>query len=95
MVDGEACALSTSAMTRAFSHLYLRDPSFDLGALLKPVDPELYTVAAEAVKDQVEGLLRKFLAIDTAGTAGGKDGCDSDVIINNEVPQVGDGGIQG
>ena len=42
MVEGEARALFTSAATRIFSHLYLWDPTFDLGALLEPVDPELH-----------------------------------------------------
>ena len=57
MVEGEAHALSTSAMMRVFSHLHLRDPSTDFGALLEPVDEEHCTAATEAVKDQVEALL--------------------------------------
>ena len=86
MVEGEARALSISAAMCVFSHLYLRDPSFDLGPLLEPVDPELYAATAEAVKDQVEALLRKFLAVDPMTTADGKDG---------GPPQAGDGGAQG
>ena len=58
MVEGEARALFTSAATRIFSHLHLRDPSFDLGVLLEPVDPELHDAAAE----------------DPAAAADGKDG---------------------
>ena len=38
MVEGEARALSSSAMTRVFSHLHLRDSNIDLGALLEPMD---------------------------------------------------------
>ena len=38
MVEGEAHALSASAMTRFFSHLHLHDPSTDFGPLLEPVD---------------------------------------------------------
>ena len=92
MVEGEARALSTSSMTRVFSHLYLQDPSFDFGALLEPVDAELYTAAAEAVKDQVEALLRKFLAVDPVTTADGKDGGD---VVDGGPPQAGDRGAQG
>nr|XP_020197897.1 uncharacterized protein LOC109783714 [Aegilops tauschii subsp. strangulata] len=51
MVEGEARALSSSAMTRIFSHLHLRDPSTDLGALLEPVDEGRCAAAAEVVKD--------------------------------------------
>ena len=79
-------------MTRTFSHFHLRDPSFNFGALVEPVDPELYAAAAEAVKDQVEGLLRKFLAVDPVTTAGGKDDGD---VTDDGAPQVGDGGVQG
>ena len=51
MVEGEARALFTSAMKCIFSHLRLWDPSFNLGVLLKPVDPERHDAAAEAVKE--------------------------------------------
>ena len=59
LVEGEACALSSSALTRDFSHLYLHDPSIDLSELLEPVE------------GQVEALLKKFLAIDPAPPADG------------------------
>nr|XP_020154924.1 MAP7 domain-containing protein 1-like [Aegilops tauschii subsp. strangulata] len=71
MVEGEARALSSSALTRVFSHLHLRDPNADLGVLLEPVDEERCEAAAEAVKGQVEALLKKFLAIDPAPPADG------------------------
>ena len=64
MVEGEARTLSTSAVTRVFSHLHLCDPSFDFGTLLEPVDPERCAAPTEAVEDQVEALLQKFLAVD-------------------------------
>jgi hypothetical protein len=92
MVEGEARALSASPATRVFSHLHLRDSSFDFGALLEPVDPELQDAAVEAVKGQVEALLRKFLAVDPVPTADGKDGGD---VVGDRTPQVGNGGIQG
>ena len=50
MVEEEARTLSTSAVTRVFSHLHLCDPSFDFGTLLEPVDEEHCTTATEAVK---------------------------------------------
>nr|XP_020170420.1 translation initiation factor IF-2-like [Aegilops tauschii subsp. strangulata] len=71
MVDGEARALSASALTRVFSHLHLRDPSVDLDALLELMDEEHCEAAAQAVKDRVEALLQKFLAIDPAPPADG------------------------
>ena len=92
MVEGEAHALFTSAATHIFNHLHLRDPSFDLGALIEPMDPELHDVAAEAVKKQVESLLQKFLCVDPATAADGKDGGD---VVDGGPPQAGDGGVQG
>ena len=69
MVEGQARTLFTSAVTRIISHLHLWDLSFDLGALLEPLDPELHDVAAEAVKEKVEALVRKFLYVDPAAAA--------------------------
>ena len=102
MVEREARMLSTSAVMHVFSHLHLRDPSFDFGALLEPVDPERYAAAAEAVEDQVEALLRKFLAVDPATTADGTadptttadDTGDGDVV-DDRAPLTGDGDTQG
>ena len=92
MVEREAPALSSSAVTRIFSHLYLRDPSFDLGALLEPMNPELQDSIAEAMKDQVEALLQKFPAIDPVTAADGMDGGD---VVDGGPPQVGNSGAQG
>lgn len=92
MVEGEARILSSSALTCAFSHLYLRDASFDFTALLEPVHPESCATAGEAVKGPVEALLKNFLTVGPAAAADGKDNGD---IIDDETPQVGDGGVQG
>nr|XP_020147614.1 CCR4-NOT transcription complex subunit 3-like [Aegilops tauschii subsp. strangulata] len=40
LVEGEAHALSSAALTRVFSHLHLRDPDAYLDELLEPVDDE-------------------------------------------------------
>ena len=50
LVEGEARALSSAALTRVFSHLHLRNPDADLDELLEPMDDERYTAIAEAVK---------------------------------------------
>ena len=100
MVEGEARTLSTLAVTRVLSHLHLPDPSFDFGALLEPVDPERCTATAEAVKDQVEALLKKFLAINPAPPADGaaspatklNDTTDDDAADGKALP---DNGAQG
>ena len=92
MVEGEAHMLFTLAATLIFSHLHLRDPSFDLGVLLEPVAPELHDDAAKAVRKQVVALLQKFLYIDPATVAGGKDGGD---IVDDGPPRASDGGVQG
>ena len=94
----ERPARSASAMTRVFSHLHLRDPSIDLGALLEPMDEERRTTAAEAVKDLVEALLEKFLTIDPAPPADGAADPtatgDGDVVDEGAL-HVGDDSTQG
>ena len=92
MVEGEALVHYTSAVKRVVNHLYLWDTIFDLGALLEPTAPKSYTTTAEAVKDQVEALLKKFLAVDPVARADGKDNGD---VIDNGAPQASDGGAQG
>nr|XP_020179478.1 uncharacterized abhydrolase domain-containing protein DDB_G0269086-like [Aegilops tauschii subsp. strangulata] len=99
-VEGEARALSSSPLTRVFSHLHLRDPDADLGELLKPVEEGRCTAAAEVVKDQVEALLKKFLAINPAPPADGaaspatklNDTTDGDAADGKALP---DDGTQG
>ena len=94
MAEGEARVLSSAALTRVFSHLHLRDPAARLDELLEPVDDERCATAAEAVKGQVEALLKKFLAIDPAGMAGDKDGHDGVVVVEaageEAVGELGD-----
>ena len=92
MVEEEARMLSSSSMMRVFGHLYLQDTNFDFGALLEPVDPESYATVAEAVKGQVEALLKKFLAFDTVARAESKDESD---IIDDGAPKAGDDDVQG
>ena len=38
------------ALTRVFSHVYLRDPNVDLDSLMEPVSIDLAATAAEAMK---------------------------------------------
>ena len=51
--------LSSAALTRVLSHVYLRDPNVDLDSLLEPVSGDL---AAVAVKGRAEALLGRFRA---------------------------------
>ena len=63
--EAEARVLSSAALTRVFTHVYLRDPNVDLDSLLEPVSGELAAAAAEAVKGRAEALLAKFRAFNT------------------------------
>ena len=63
--EAEARALSSAALTRVLSHVYLRDPNVDLDSLLEPVSGEHAAAAAEAVKGRAEALLSKFRACST------------------------------
>ena len=92
MVEGEARILSSSALTRAFSHLYLRDASFDSTALLEPVDLDSCDTIADAVKGPVWSLLDKFLTI---GPTAGAEGKGDSNIVDDGTPQAGDGDGQG
>ena len=102
MAEAEARVLSSAALTRVFSHLYLHDPAACLDELLEPVDEERCVAAAAAVKGQVEALLKKFRgfalapstggATDPAAQAGGTGEGDSD---KGGAPLVGDSGVQG
>ena len=84
MVEGESRTLFTLAVMHIFSHLHLRDPSFNLGALLEPVAPKLHDDAAEAVEKQVEALLQKFLCVDPTTSDSGEDGGG---VVDNEPPR--------
>ena len=59
------CALSSAALTRVLTHIYLRDPNVDHDSLLEPVSGELAATAAEAMKGRAEALLARFRAFST------------------------------
>ena len=63
--EAEARVLSSAALTRVFTHVYLRDPNVDLDSLLEPASGELAVVAAEAVKGRAKALLASFHAFST------------------------------
>lgn len=63
--EAEARVLSSAALTRVLTHVYLRDPNVDLDSLLEPVSGELAAAAAKAVKGCAEALLSKFRAFST------------------------------
>lgn len=65
MAEAEARVLSSAALTRVLTHVYLRDPNVDLDSLLEPASGELAAAAAEAVKGHAEALLAKFRAFST------------------------------
>ena len=64
-VEAEARVLSSAALTRVLTHIYLRDPCVDLDSLLEPVSSERAAAAAEAMKGRAEALLGKFRAFST------------------------------
>ena len=70
MAEVEARVLSSIALTRILSHVYLRNPDANLEDLLVPVDAERSTAAAETVKGRAEALLAKFRAFNTAPKRG-------------------------
>ena len=65
--------MSSAAMTRVLTHIYLRDPGVDLDSLLEPVSGERAAAAAEAVKGRAEALLGKFRAFSTKPKQGAAD----------------------
>ena len=60
--EAEARVLSSAALTRVLTHVYLHDPNIDLDSLLEPASGELAAAATEAVKGRAEALLGKFRA---------------------------------
>ena len=102
LVEGEARTLSSAALTRVFRHLHLHDPDANFDELLELVHDERCAPAAEAVKGQVEALLKKFCALDPAPSAGGAaepatpaGGTGEGNISVEGAPFASDGGIQG
>ena len=65
--------MSSAALTRVLTHIYLRDPNVDLDNLLEPASGELATAAAEAVKGRANALLGKFRAFSTKPKRGTAD----------------------
>ena len=83
MVEGEARVLSLAALTRVFSHLHLRDPDAYLGELLEPVEEGRRATATEALKGQLEAMLKNFLVVDPASS--------TDVAADPVTPADGTG----
>ena len=73
LAPAEARVLSSTALTRVFTHVYLRDPNVDLDSLLEPASGELAAAAAEAGKGRAEALLVKFCAFSTKPRRGAAD----------------------
>ena len=71
--EAEARVLSSAALARVFTHVYLRDPNVGLDSLLEPVSGELAATAAEAVKGRAEALLARFRAFSTKPRQGAAD----------------------
>ena len=71
--EAEARVLSSAALTRVLTHVYLCNPNVDLDSLLEPASGELAAAAAEAVKGRAEALLGKFRAFSTRPKQGATD----------------------
>ena len=87
MAEAEARVLSSTALTRVFSHLHLRDPNACLDELLDPVAEDHCEAAAAAVQGQVDALLKKFRGFASAPLSG--DAAD------RAAGGAGDGDVQG
>ena len=101
LAEEEARVLSSAVLTRVFSHLHLRDPTAHLDELLEPVDAEHCAAAAEAVKGQVEALLKRFRAFDPAPSAGAAadpatpaGGVGEGNAVVEEASLMGDGSVR-
>ena len=70
MAEVEARVLSSAALMRIISHVYLRGPDANLDDLLEPVDGKRSTAAAVALKGRAEALLSKFRTFNTAPNRG-------------------------
>ena len=67
----------------------MQDPSFDLGALIHSVALESRDAAAEAVKDHVDALLKKFLRVpdpEALAMKVGGGGDDGSIDVGDGVP---------
>ena len=81
LVESEARSLSSSALTCVFSHLYLQDASFNLSSFLTPMGADPEDVAAAAVKNPMDAMLRKYLVIGPPTEPGGTDDALGDVAL--------------
>nr|XP_040258157.1 ribonuclease Y-like [Aegilops tauschii subsp. strangulata] len=98
MAEAEARVLSSAALTRVFSHLYLRDPNARLDELLKPVANEHCVAAAAAMKGQVEALLKRFHGFVLAPSTGdatdpAAGGAGEGDATKGGAPSAGGGGV--
>ena len=100
MAEAEVRVLSSAALTRVFSHLYLRNAHTRLDELLEHVADEHCAATAAAVKGQVEALLNKFCGfvltpstVDATDPAAG--GAGEGDATKGGAPSAGDGGVQG
>ena len=95
MAEAEACVLSSAALTRVFSHLYLRDPNACLDELLEPVAEYQYEAAAVAVLDQVGTLPRRFRGFVSAPMSGAVDlaAGGEDKTDHEGAPSAGDSDV--
>ena len=95
MAEVEARVLSSVALTRILSHVYLRNPDANLDNLLEPMDAERSAAAAEAVKGRAEALVTKFRAFATAPKAGAAGSAASGGGVDKRDPTTNDGAAHG
>ena len=100
MAEARDHVLSSAALTRVLSHLYLRDPNAHLDELVEPVVDEHCAAADAAMKGQVEALLKKFRGfVLTPSTGDATDpaagGTGEDDATKGGAPSAGDGSVQG
>ena len=95
MAEVEARVLSSAALMRILSHVYLRNPDANLDDLLEPVDAERSAAAAEAVKGRADALLAKFHAFTPVPKRGAAGSTASGGGADKRDPTTSDGAAQG
>ena len=95
MAEVEARVLSSAALTRILSHVYLRNPDANLDDLLEPVDAKRSAAAAEAGKGRAEALMAKFRAFNTAPKRGAAGSAASGGGADKRDSTTSDGTAQG
>ena len=90
VLESECHDLFSTATTRVFSYLYLREPSFNFGSVICPVDPGVCAVTATAVEGAVKALMKKFACVavpspppTAAGVGNDEDSCSD---VDDELP---------